>query len=53
MTHTLGLDLDGDYVPCSVQKTLYAAECWDQWKIQKYRGLQKAPSVVKQYWSRI
>jgi hypothetical protein len=50
MTHTLGLDEDGDYVPCSVKKSLYAAQCWDAWKLRKHNGNQKALSVVKLYW---
>jgi hypothetical protein len=51
MVHTLGLDADGDYVPCSVKKSLYAAQCWDTWKQQKYNQSPKAQSVVTLYWN--
>lgn len=51
MPHTLGMDEDGDYIPCSVLKSLYAATCWDAWKNQKYNGNSKALSVVYLYWS--
>lgn len=46
MVYTLGIDEDGDYVPLSVAKSLYAAKCWDAWKLVKYKGQPKAPSVV-------
>jgi hypothetical protein len=46
----LGQDEDGDYIPCSVAKTLYAAKCWDAWKQIKYKGNAKAESVVKKFW---
>ena len=51
MVHTLGIDADGDYIPCSVKKTLYAAQCWDAWKQVKYNGKSKAESVVRLYWN--
>jgi hypothetical protein len=51
MVHTLEQDEDGDYVPCSVKKTLYAAQCWDTWKKIKYKGQQKAVSVVIKFWN--
>ena len=51
MVHTLEQDEDGDYVPCSVKKTLYAAKCWDTWKHIKYNGQQKAVSVVLKFWN--
>lgn len=44
-------DEDGDYIPCSVAKTLYAAKCWDAWKQLKYNGKPKAESAVKKFWS--
>ena len=50
MPHTLGIDEDGDYIPSSVKKSLYAAKCWDAWKLQKYNGNAKAPSAVKVFW---
>ena len=51
MPHTLGMDEDGDYIPCSVKRTLYAAVCWDAWKLTKYQGNPKASSVVNLFWS--
>lgn len=50
MTHTLIKDEDGDYIPCSVQRTMYAAKCWDLWKQIKYNGKSNAQSVVIRYW---
>jgi hypothetical protein len=51
MVFTLGQDEDGDYVPCSVKNTLYAARCWDAWKKTKYGEKQKGLSVVLLYWN--
>ena len=51
MVHTLGMDEDGDYVPCSVKKSVYAAICWDAWKQKKYKGQQKAQSVYRKFWN--
>ena len=44
-------DEDGDYIPRSVAKTLYAAKCWDAWKQMKYNGKPKAESAVKKFWN--
>ncbi len=51
MVHTLGQDEDGDYVPYSVMKSVYAAICWDAWKQRKYNGKPSAESVFKKYWN--
>ena len=53
MPYTLGIDEDGDYIPSSVARSRYAAQCWDKWKSVKYKGLQKAISILKIYWLRI
>ncbi len=51
MVFMLVKDEDGDYIPRSVAKTLYAAKCWDAWKQMKYNGKPKAESVVRKFWN--
>ncbi len=51
MVHILGMDEDGDYIPCSVKKSVYAALCWNAWKLKKYNGKPKALSVVIKFWN--
>ena len=42
-------DADGDLPPCSVMYDLEHAKRWDKMKEEKYRGKQKAPSMVERY----
>jgi hypothetical protein len=42
-------DEDGDILPHSVMATLEEAKNWDLYKNKKYRGKQKARSMVLQY----
>jgi hypothetical protein len=45
------MDADGDYIPRSVKRSFYAAQCWDSWKQTKYNRSPKAQSVIVLYWS--
>jgi hypothetical protein len=42
-------DADGDTPPCSALWSLEGAQAWDMLKQEKYRGTQKAHSMVETF----